>query len=139
MKSRSFFDGRYGQTNFHSNPTKNAPKCIIFIFENTKFFSGEGTPPPRTPPPQFSRLRCSMGPPRKNPGYGPEMLLVYQTPKSPKLVTRIIFNPHAVIYTTFRPTYIVWHSRSVIIELLFNTSKHNCICVTRNDENSPEI
>jgi hypothetical protein len=58
------------------------------------------------------------------------MLLVYQTPKSPKLVTRRIFNPHAVcsscsivhtsldhkaytcfvISTTFRPTHIVWHS-----------------------------
>jgi hypothetical protein len=50
MKSRLFSDGRYGQTNFHSNPTKNAPKCIIFILKILKFFSGEGTPPPRTPP-----------------------------------------------------------------------------------------
>jgi hypothetical protein len=51
MKSGSFFDGRYGQTNFHSNPTKNAPKCIIFIFKIQKFFSGErDTPSPHPTP-----------------------------------------------------------------------------------------
>jgi hypothetical protein len=102
------------------------------------FSAARGHPLPH-PTPLILAPSVLDGTPRKNPGYGPEMLLVYQTPKSPKLVTRIIFNPHAVIYTTFRPTYIVWHSRSVIIELLFNTSKHNCIRVTRNDENSPEI
>jgi hypothetical protein len=66
-----------GQTILHYNPIKNTPKCTIFIFKIQKFFSGEGCPPPRTPhpsapsAPRFSRLRCSMGPPRKNIGYGP--------------------------------------------------------------------
>jgi hypothetical protein len=73
MKSGSLLDGRYGQTNFHSNPTKNAPKCIIFIFKIQKFFSGEGhipSPHPTPSAPRFSHLRCSMGPPKKILGTG---------------------------------------------------------------------
>jgi hypothetical protein len=79
MKSGSFFDGRYGQTNFHSNPTKNAPKCIIFILKIQKFFSGErDTPSPH--PTLLGAFGASIlapsaldGTPRKNPGYGPEL------------------------------------------------------------------
>jgi hypothetical protein len=63
-----------GQTNFHYNPIKNAPKCTIFIFKIQKFFSGEGTPPPRTPHPSAPSILAPSvldGTPRKNPGYGP--------------------------------------------------------------------
>jgi hypothetical protein len=62
-----------GQTNFHYNPIKNAPKCTIFIFKIQKIFSGEGTPPPapHTPRRLDSRDFGARWDPQENPGYGP--------------------------------------------------------------------
>jgi hypothetical protein len=74
MKSGSFFDGRYGQTNFHSNPTKNAPKCIIFIFKIQKFFSGEGDTPSPHPTP-LGAFGASILAPSVLDGTPPEKIL----------------------------------------------------------------
>jgi hypothetical protein len=67
-----------GKRIFTPTPPKMHQNASFSYLKYKNFSAGRGTPPPRTPPPsapsapRFSRLRCSMGPPRKNPGYGPE-------------------------------------------------------------------
>jgi hypothetical protein len=93
MKSGSFFDRRYGQTNFHSNPTKNAPKCIIFIFKIQKFFSA-----PHSPPRLDSRtFGARWDPPRKNPGYGPGFHTYFSPDKARCVCFRFPLHRRAVL------------------------------------------
>jgi hypothetical protein len=125
MKSGSFLDGRYEQTNFHSNPTKNAPFSYL---KYKNFSAGRGTPLPAPPPsaPRFSRLRCSMGPPRKNPGYGPAIHLSHsceskninneprkQLPaQRPHWITTAVPQKSAVLKRTARAVWELFWRRS---------------------------